>query len=70
MIRFKNNVFDDYFIDEHTAVITDKNGNVKKYWISHGGYKAVKIDGIEMLVHQVQAHTKYGYKPRICSSSY
>lgn len=34
MIRIKDKVFEDYFIDPVTAIITDKDGNVKHQWIN------------------------------------
>lgn len=61
MIRFKDLVLEDYFIDEHTAVITDKFGNVVRQGI-HNGYYSVCINACEMKVHCIQAHTKWGYK--------
>lgn len=57
MIRFKDKVFEDYFIDPVTAVITDKYGNVQEPLIRQG-YAFFKGMG----VHRIQAHTAYGYK--------
>lgn len=61
MIRFKDNIFEDYSIDPVTAVITDINGKVKHVYF-HGERPVVKIHGFVMPVHQVQAHTAYGYR--------
>lgn len=57
MIRFKDKVFEDYFIDPVTAVITDKDGNVQNTAMC-GKYLAFK----DMPVHRIQAHTAWGYK--------
>lgn len=61
MIRFRNLVFEDYFIDEHTAVITDKYGNVVEQHCCLD-YMYVNIGGNGRPVHQIQAHTKWGYR--------
>lgn len=59
MIRFRDTIYEDYFIDEQTGVITDRNGNVVNTYVSGKGY--VRCKG-HWYVHQVQVHTKYGYK--------
>lgn len=61
MIRYRDKEFEDYFIDPVTAIITDKNGNVKHQYISHDRH-VVKIKNICMAIHQIQAHTAWGYK--------
>ena len=60
MIRFKDKVFDEYFINENTAEITDLNGNILKTKL-HQGRNTVTINGLRMNVHVIQAHTAYGY---------
>ena len=64
MIRYKDKVYEDYFIDEKTAVITDKNGKIKHqcYGVNKK-YATVSIHSIRMYVHIIQAQTKYGYRP-------
>jgi hypothetical protein len=63
MIRYKDKVYEDYFIDPVTAVVTDKNGNiVRQYYNKTLGYMRVRIDNILMYVHGIQAHTAWGYK--------
>lgn len=62
MIRFRDLVFEDYFIDEHTAVITDKDGNVVEQH-NKGKYKYVNLPHCKLaMIHQIQAHTKWGYR--------
>lgn len=58
MIRWCEKVFENYFIDEETAVITDKDGNVVKQYTTPT-YSRPRCMG--MPVHQIQAHTKWGY---------
>ena len=55
MIRYKDKVFDEYFIDPETAVITDKNGNIQHITRVHGRpvFK-------HMQVHRIQAYTAWG----------
>ncbi len=64
MIRHKDLVFEDYFIDPVTAVITDKDDNVINQWMHQGRLK-VSINGHILSVHCIQAHTKWGFKPRL-----
>ena len=52
MIRFRNQRFEDYFIDPVTAVITDKNGIVQPIKM-YRGYPFFK----KMAVHRIQMHT-------------
>lgn len=56
MIRYKNKVFNDYFIDPITAIITDKDGNVQKTYIKNGRtfWKGKQI-------YKIQMHTHNGY---------
>ena len=58
MIRYKDKIFEDYFIDPVTAVITDKNGVAQKI-ILHQGRKEFK----QMHVHCIMMHTFCGYRP-------
>lgn len=60
MIRFRNQVFEDYFIDPKTAVITDKNGKIKHQTLNKGSM-CIVIKKQRMAVHQIQAHTAWGY---------
>ncbi len=58
MIRYKDRILEDYFIDPETAVITDKNGVVQPVKICNNRpvFKS-------MHVHCIMAHTYLGYKP-------
>lgn len=56
MIRFKNRVWEDYFIDTLTAVITDRNGNVEPIKIKNG-----RSSWRGCNVYQIQMHTAFGY---------
>ena len=64
MIKYRNEVYEDYFIDENTAIITDKFGNIIEQKI-HQGRPYVMINGIRLAVHCVQAHTKWGWNPTL-----
>lgn len=59
MIRFKDKIFEDYYIDPITAQITDKNGVVQPLTKNYGRlyFKGMKV-------HQIMAHTYLGYKPK------
>ena len=57
MIRFKEWVSYEYFIDPKTAVITDKNGVVQKIWQNNDRNV---FQGI--YVYLIQAHTAWGYQ--------
>ena len=57
MIRCKDIILENYFIDPVTAVITNSNGEVQKTKIKNG-YACFK----KHLVHQLQVHTNLGYK--------
>lgn len=56
MIRFKDKVFEDYFIDPVTAVITDKNGVVQKtrFYNEREVFKGKPV-------HRIMAYTYLGY---------
>lgn len=56
MIRYKEQVFKDYFIDPETAIITDKNGIVQEQKLHQG-----RLEFKGMRVHVIQAWT-YKYK--------
>ena len=57
MIKFRNKIFPEYFIDPETAIITNSKGEIQ----------TTKIRDLRpyfkgMAIHEIQAHTKYGYK--------
>ena len=58
MIRFRDKVFENYFIDPVTAVITDENGIVQPTYIVPS-HHYLRFKGMD--VHQIQAHTAYRY---------
>ena len=58
MIRFKDKILEDYFIDPETAVITNKNGVVQKTYLNQG-----RLVFKKMCVHCIMAHTFFGWKP-------
>lgn len=60
MIKFKDEVFWDYFIHPETGMITDEHGNVKTQHL-YDGYMWVFIHSNAMQVHCIQAHTAWGY---------
>lgn len=57
MIRYRNEIFEDYFIDPETAIITDKNGVIQQLSLYKDGWLRFK----RMAVHKIQMHTNYGY---------
>lgn len=61
MIRYKDNIFENYFINPYTAVITNNNGKTIKQTLHKDRY-VVRIHGIRMPVYQIQAHTYYGWR--------
>jgi hypothetical protein len=61
MIRLRNNIYEDYFIDPETAIITDKNGVVQETKINRKGYVTFKGEQ----VHRIQMWSHVGYKPRL-----
>lgn len=61
MIRYKDQFFEDYFIDPLTAVITDKNGVVQEIHL-HGERPVFKGMG----VHCIMGHTYLGYFKDCC----
>lgn len=58
MIRFKDKIFEEYFIDPVTAVITDSNGVPQKTYLHQG-----RVEFKRMHVHCIQVHTHLGFKP-------
>ena len=58
MIRYKDKILEDYFIDPITAVITNSKGEIQKTYIKGGRphFKCYKV-------HEWQMHTHVGYKP-------
>ena len=57
MIRYKDKIFPEYFIDPVTAVITNSKGEIQRTYIKGGRPKFKK-----MSIHQIQVHTNLGYK--------
>ena len=57
MIRYKDKIFPDYFIDPITAVITNDKGEIQRTYILHGRPVFKK-----MHIHVIQVHTHIGYK--------
>ena len=57
MIKYKDKIFPEYFIDPITAVITNSKGEIQKIKIKDGRpvFKSMKI-------HRIQVHTNLGYK--------
>ena len=53
----RNEIFEDYFIDPETAIITDKNGVIQQLSLYKDGWLRFK----RMAVHKIQMHTNYGY---------
>ena len=58
MIRFRDKIFPEYFIDPITAVITNSKGEIQKTKINERGRPYFHC----MEIHKIQAHTNYGYK--------
>lgn len=57
MIRFRDKVFENYFIDPETGIITDKDGVVQEVKEGRGYFWFKK-----MAVHRIQVHTHLGYR--------
>ena len=57
MIRYKDIILEDYFIDPVTAIITNSKGEIQKIKIKDGRpyFKGHKL-------HEWQVHTHYGWK--------
>jgi len=60
LIKFKDRIFEQYFIDPETAVITDKDGVEQpvKLYRSRPYFKGIGV-------HQIMAHTFFGWKPEL-----
>ena len=58
MIRYKDTILEDYFIDPVTAIITNSNGEIQKIKINERGRPCFNC----MEIHKIQAHTNLGYK--------
>ena len=57
MIRYKDTILEDFFIDPITAIITNSKGEIQKTYIK-GGRPVFK----KHWIHQWQVHTHYGWK--------
>ena len=57
MIKFRNKIFTEYFIDPVTAVITNSKGEIQETYIKGGRphFKCYKV-------HEWQVHTHIGYQ--------
>ena len=57
MIKYKDKIFPDYFIDPVTAIITNSKGEIQKTYIKSGRpiFKG-------MFIHKIQVHTYVGFK--------
>ena len=57
MIRYKDKIFPEYFIDPVTAIITNSKGEIQETKIRDGRsyFKG-------MAIHKIQVHTHYGWK--------
>ena len=57
MIRYKDIILEDYFINPVTAIITNLKGEIQKTYIKGGRphFKCYKV-------HEWQVHTHYGWK--------
>ena len=58
MIKYKDKIFPDYFIDPVTAIITNSKGEVKETKINECGRPCFHC----MEIHKIQIHTHLGYK--------
>ena len=57
MIRFRDTILEDYFIDPVTAVITNSKGEIQRTYIKGGRPYFKKYP-----IHHWQVHTHIGYK--------
>lgn len=60
MIKYKDTILEDFFIDPVTAIITNSKGEIQKTKINKKGRPCFKGCG----VHQFQVHTYLGYKKK------
>ena len=58
MIKFKDKIFPDYFIDPVTAIITNSKGEIQETKINECGRPCFHC----MAIHKIQVHTHLGYK--------
>ena len=58
MIKFKDTILKDFFIDPITAIITNSKGEIQEINIHKDGRPYFK----NMSIHQIQIHTHYGWK--------
>ena len=58
MIKYKDTIFPDYFIDPITSVITNSKGEIQKTCIHKDGRPYFKRHKL----HEWQVHTHYGWK--------
>ena len=58
MIRFRDTILEEYFIDPVTAIITNSKGEIQKTVIHKDGRAYFKGHAI----HKIQVHTHIGYK--------
>ena len=58
MIRYKETILEDFFIDPVTAIITNSKGEIQKTTIHKNGRPYFKSQGI----HEWQVHTHVGYQ--------
>lgn len=63
MIRFKDTIYNDYFIDKETAIITRSDGTVVETRF-HNPYIVIKGEGelAGAAIHVIQANTWLGYE--------
>lgn len=66
MIRYKDDIFEDYFIDKNTGIITRRDGSEVETRI-HGPYLCIKKEGKlnGLPIHVIQVHTHIGYSPEM-----
>ena len=57
MIRFRDKILEEYFIDPETAVITNSKGEIQETKIEDG-----RPYFHCMAIHRIQIHTHLGYK--------
>ena len=62
MIRYKDKVYKEYFINPYTGIITDVNGRTVPTHLHHDR-DVITLHHEEMPVQCIQAHTYYGYRP-------
>ena len=58
MIRYKDIILENYFIDPETAIITNSKGEIQKTKINERGRSCFHC----MEIHKIQVHTHLGYK--------